>query len=122
MALPFFGFFRRDLMAIRKPEKGPFPVFVGPLGAHTQRKTSVTHLESTKQIRAFPGDSQIPDFGPGKGPFPDRMDRNYKSTVFLCVKFFGKKLGMWNFSFKIGPQIEIQFSVLLPNKNPVEFI
>ena len=111
---------RRDLMAIRKPENRFFRFPVGPLGAHTQRKTSVTHLESTKKIRAFPGDSQIPDFGPGKGPFPDRMDRNYKSTVFLCVKFFGKKLGMWNFS-KIGPQIEIQFSVLLPNKNPVEF-
>ena len=47
---------RRDLMAIRKPELGCFPDSFGPLGAHTQRKTSVTHLESTKKIQAFPDD------------------------------------------------------------------
>ncbi len=52
------GSVRRDLMAIRKPEKGQLPVFVWSLGTHTLRKTSVTvtHLESSKKIRKIPDD------------------------------------------------------------------
>ena len=87
-------------MAIRKPELGCFPDSFGPLGAHTQRKTSVTHLESTKKIQAFPDDFQIPDFGIGKSCFPDRKVRNLKSTGFsLCSDFWEKIRDMEFFEF-----------------------
>ena len=72
-------------------------------------------------------DFQIPDFGLGKSCFPDRKVRNLKSTVFLCVQFFGKKLGVWNFSltmedldkfFFLNGNTDFLFNLVDPVRGP----
>ena len=90
--------FRRDLMAIRKPERGCFPDFFGSLGPHTQRKTG--NLENSK----FSFSGGLSDWSFRISASESHVFRIGRSGIwnlqFFCVfSFFGKKSGVCNFKF-----------------------